>query len=312
MADGYARASGGLGRLRGDFGSRSNQPDHGCRRRVRRFRSGRRADRARWPPSRSAEGPLQESSTEGVDIVDVFKQVTRYSTLVFRADRLPATWHKALRMALGGRPGPVHLSLPADVQEQSGSRSRREAAPAIHRTRTYDRAAIKAGGPASPPRPAAGDPRRTRGHPVGSAPNEIRALAEMLQIPVATTPKGKGVFPEDHRLALGPFGYSGSPLAQWYLLESGVDVLLAVGTSLGEWGTHGVGSSPSAERGSAADRHRPVRGRQELQRYRAPDRGCQVRAHRALLRDPAGSSSATCTGGAATASSSRHRTARDS
>ena len=50
-------------------------------------------------------GALQESSSEGVDIVDVFKQVTRYSILTFRADRLPAIWHKALRMAIGGRPG---------------------------------------------------------------------------------------------------------------------------------------------------------------------------------------------------------------
>ena len=68
---------------------------------------------------------------------------------------------------------------------------------------------------------------------------ELRAIAETLEIPVATTPKGKGVFPEDHVLSLGPFGYSGSPLAQWHLLESGVDVLLAVGTSLSEWGTLG-------------------------------------------------------------------------
>jgi acetolactate synthase-1/2/3 large subunit len=172
-----------------------------------------------------------------VDIVDVFKQVTRYSTLVFRADRLPATWHKALRMALGGRPGPVHLSLPADVQAEH-IETPGKAAPDIHRTRTFDRSAIKSAAlhllRARRPAILAG-----YGAILSEASEEIRVLAEMLEIPVATTPKGKGVFPEDHRLSVGPFGYSGSPLAQWHLLESGVDVLLAVGTSLGEWGTLG-------------------------------------------------------------------------
>jgi acetolactate synthase-1/2/3 large subunit len=182
-------------------------------------------------------GAFQESSTEGIDIVDVFGPVTRYSTLPFRADRVPAAWQKALRMALGGRPGPVHLSLPADVQEQE-IEFPLHGTPAPHAGRTYDREAIKetARYLARARRPAI-----LAGHGVilAEASAEVRAIAEMLGIPVATTPKGKGAFPEDHPLALGPFGYSGSPLAQWYLLESGVDVLLAVGTSLSEWGTLG-------------------------------------------------------------------------
>ena len=236
MADGYARASGGLGACVGTSGPGATNLITGI--------AAAYADSVpvvvltgQVATKSFGRGALQESSTEGVDIVDVFKQVTRYSTLVFRADRLPATWHKALRMALGGRPGPVHLSLPADVQGERIEKPTR-AAPTILRTRTYDRTAIKAAAlhllRARRPAILAG-----YGAILSEAAEEIRALAEMLQIPVATTPKGKGVFPEDHRLALGPFGYSGSPLAQWYLLESGVDVLLAVGTSLGEWGTHG-------------------------------------------------------------------------
>ena len=110
--------------------------------------------------------------------------------------------------------------------------------PPVHSSRTYDRAAIKQAAlhllRARRPAILAG-----YGAILSNASDEIRAIAEMLEIPVATTPKGKGVFPEDHRLSVGPFGYSGSPLAQWHLLESGVDVLLAVGTSLSEWGTLG-------------------------------------------------------------------------
>jgi len=236
MADGYARASGGLGACVGTSGPGATNLITGV--------AAAYADSVpivvltgQVATKSFGKGALQESSSEGIDIVDVFKQVTRYSTLAFRADRLPAIWHKALRMALGGRPGPVHLSLPADVQERP-LQVPAPMTPTVHRAKNYDRAAIKQ---------TALHLRRARrpailaGHGaiLSEASDEIRAISEMLEIPVATTPKGKGAFPEDHRLSLGPFGYSGSPLAQWYLLESGVDVLLAVGTSLSEWGTLG-------------------------------------------------------------------------
>jgi len=68
---------------------------------------------------------------------------------------------------------------------------------------------------------------------------EIRKLAESLHMPIATTPKAKGALPEDHSLSLGVFGFSGSPLAEHFLLSDRVDVMLAVGTSFGEWGTLG-------------------------------------------------------------------------
>jgi acetolactate synthase I/II/III large subunit len=236
MADGYARASGGLGACVSTSGPGATN-----------LLTGVAAAYADSVPivvvtgqvatKSFGRGAMQESSSEGVDIVDVFKQVTRFSVLVFRADRLPAIWQKALRMAVGGRPGPVHLSLPADVQEQEIQRPARSIR-SLERSRTHDRAAIKQ---AALYLLRARRPAILAGHGtiLSDASDELRAVAEMLEIPVATTPKGKGAFPEDHRLSVGPFGYSGSPLAQWYLLESGVDVLLAVGTSLSEWGTLG-------------------------------------------------------------------------
>src|SRR5262245_20260984 len=234
MADGYARASGGLGACIATSGPGATNLITGV--------AGAYADSVpvivltgQVATKSFGRGAMQESSTEGVDIVDVFKQVTRYSSLVFRADRLPAVWQKALRMARGGRPGPVHLSLPADIQEREIKRPMRPPPP-VQPMRTYDRAAIKQ---AALHLLRARRPAILAGHGaiLSNAAEEIRAIAEALEIPVATTPKGKGAFPEDHRLALGPFGYSGSLLAQWYLLESGVDVLLAVGTSHMAWGT---------------------------------------------------------------------------
>ncbi|MGC9444575.1 MAG: thiamine pyrophosphate-binding protein [Candidatus Methanospirareceae archaeon] len=62
---------------------------------------------------------------------------------------------------------------------------------------------------------------------------EALELAELLNIPVVTSPKAKSVFPEDHPLSLGVFGFSGSPAAEEYLLGN-VDVLLVVGASLNQ------------------------------------------------------------------------------
>ena len=125
MADGYARVSGGLGACVGTSGPGATNLITGV--------AAAYADSVpivvftgQVATKSFGRGALQESSTEGIDIVDVFKQVTRYSTLAFRADRLPAVWHKALRMAFGGRPGPVHLSLPADVQDQHDPAAREE------------------------------------------------------------------------------------------------------------------------------------------------------------------------------------------
>ncbi len=59
---------------------------------------------------------------------------------------------------------------------------------------------------------------------------ELRRLAETLAVPVATTAAGKGVFAEDHPLALGVFGTFGLPAANDWIAHS--DLLLAIGTKL--------------------------------------------------------------------------------
>jgi acetolactate synthase-1/2/3 large subunit len=68
--------------------------------------------------------------------------------------------------------------------------------------------------------------------------SELLRLAARLNIPVATTPKAKGVFPEEHPLSLGVFGLAGSPQADSILLSEKTDLLLVIGTSMGEASTH--------------------------------------------------------------------------
>src|SRR6202035_5367937 len=66
---------------------------------------------------------------------------------------------------------------------------------------------------------------------VGRAYAALRHLAELMGAPVATTASGKGVFPEDHALALGMFGTFGLESANAVVADA--DVVIAVGTKLG-------------------------------------------------------------------------------
>ena len=66
---------------------------------------------------------------------------------------------------------------------------------------------------------------------IGNARTELRALAEHLGTPVATTASGKGVFPETHPLALGVFGTFGLEAANAVVAEA--DLVVAVGSKLG-------------------------------------------------------------------------------
>src|SRR4029079_18230296 len=65
---------------------------------------------------------------------------------------------------------------------------------------------------------------------IAGAEEHLRALAELLPARVATTPRGKGLFPENHPLSLGVMGFAGHASARDALLGTEVDVLLTVGT----------------------------------------------------------------------------------
>ncbi len=67
------------------------------------------------------------------------------------------------------------------------------------------------------------------GHGARNDMQAITALAEQLGCPVVTTFKGKGLIGDDHPLAAGVLGRSGTPIASWFMNES--DVLLVLGAS---------------------------------------------------------------------------------
>lgn len=183
-------------------------------------------------------GPLQDSTSFGVDLVQIFRPVTKLSAALPHPDRMPALARRAIRTALADRRGPVHLSVPVDMMKHPIAY---DAEPPSHAgeacARVVDRSAVARLGwlltHAKRPAILAGN-----GAAISGASAELAKLAELLQIPVATTPKAKGLFPEDHPLSLGVFGFAGHPVADRYFLGGEVDVLLVLGSSLGELVTH--------------------------------------------------------------------------
>ncbi len=179
------------------------------------------------------KGALQDTNREDIDIVEMFRPVTKYSTMVNSAQSLTHHVRRALRLALSGRPGPVHLCVPLDVWSQPVEEGWFD--PRTYRpdTRAFDRGAVDRAADALL---AAKSPVVLVGSGVYSAHGEphVRVLAELLPARVATSPRGKNVFPEDHPLSLGVMGFSGHREAVETILGDGVDVLFTVGASLNE------------------------------------------------------------------------------
>lgn len=179
------------------------------------------------------KGAAQETSREDIDIVAMFGPVTKYSAMVTSAESMPGHLRRALRQALTGRRGPVHLNVPVDVWEKPLREEWFDPRTYRPETQVFDRTAVQR---AVSILMKAKRPVVLAGSGVASAHAEdhLRTLAELLPARVATSPRGKGLFPEDHPLSLGILGFAGHREARDTILGDGVDVLLTVGASLNE------------------------------------------------------------------------------
>lgn len=182
------------------------------------------------------KGAAQETAQGDMDIVSMFAPITKYSARVESPPRILHHLRRALRRALTGRPGPVHLNIPVNFWKQPVEYEEFEPTKYRPKTRVFDREAVQRAADtlvdASRPVILAGSGIQT-----GDARQELIRFAEQIHARVATTPRGKGVFPEDHPMSMGVFGFAGHSLARQTLLGDDVDVLFAVGTSLGETAT---------------------------------------------------------------------------
>ncbi|MQY53241.1 MAG: biosynthetic-type acetolactate synthase large subunit [Firmicutes bacterium] len=166
---------------------------------------------------------FQEADTTGVT-----RSITKYNYLVKDVKELAGTIKEAFHIARTGRPGPVLIDFPVDVQRAScefvyhkeveirSYKPKYEGHPqqikkAIDLIKESQRPVIYAGG----------------GVIISGAAGELREMAKITQIPVTLTLMGMGAFPQDSELFLGMLGMHGTYFANHAIQNS--DLIIAIG-----------------------------------------------------------------------------------
>lgn len=169
---------------------------------------------------------LGRDSFQEVDITGVTMPVTKHNFIVKDVRDLAPTMREAFAIAASGRPGPVLVDVPKNVQQAVCPYTPAAPAPRSVGHFTPDARASKAADVLS----AAKRPLVLAGGGVirSDACDDLRAFAERHRLPVASTMMGLGCMPADHPLYMGMIGMHGSAAVAKALNEC--DVLLAVGT----------------------------------------------------------------------------------
>lgn len=182
------------------------------------------------------KGGLQESSGEGgsIDQVSLFKGITRYNKIVERTDYLENVLNQTTNILLSDQPGPVLLSFPYNVQKEQVDASLLDHIHSCRHTRSQ-RDCVQ-------PAQALAELILAARHPViiagygclrSGAQDEVMRLSTLLNIPVATSLKAKGVISEQSPLALGSLGVTSSGHAYQYIVDN-ADMLIFLGVSFNE------------------------------------------------------------------------------
>ncbi len=163
------------------------------------------------------------------DIIGISNPIVKYAFQPTSPTEIPEVVKKAFYISSTGRPGPVLIDIPKDVQQNEAEMKFPDDIKikgyhpwvdpdvtaierAIDMLLSAERPMILAGG----------------GVIISGAFAELQSIAELLMIPVVTTFKGKGSFPENHPLSLGPIGMHGHAEANKMMVEA--DCVLAAGS----------------------------------------------------------------------------------
>lgn len=185
---------------------------------------------------------LQESSCTGVDTLGMFRHCTRYNSLVSHPDQLEPKLAAALMRATRTPRGPVHLSIPLDILKSPAS----QRAPSHDLQRLLKPSAMIDQTAVDSLVDLVKDAKNIVvliGGWCGEASAAILQFAELKKCTVVATPDGKGFVSPRHPLFKGVFGFAGHVSADAALRDESVDLILAVGTSMGEWTSSGWSDS---------------------------------------------------------------------
>jgi acetolactate synthase-1/2/3 large subunit len=173
-----------------------------------------------------------KESHQGVDLPAMFAPVTKWSELVATAGAVPEMVRKAFKLAQTERPGAVYLAVPEDVEKATVPSELVPLPVNVPRAEEPSPAQLER---AAALLKSARNPVLLAGHGAAraGAGRALRRFAETLGMPVATTFHGKGVFPDDHPLALGAVGFMRHDYVNFGFDQA--DVIVAVGYELQEF-----------------------------------------------------------------------------
>jgi acetolactate synthase-1/2/3 large subunit len=164
-------------------------------------------------------------------IHEVFAPVTRWTATIVDPSQINDVMRRAFTHLRTGRPGPVVIGIPEDLSEMEAPAEPYRKAPDKIRNAgdpSLIQKAVEMLAGAKRPYVLAGG-----GVLLAEASEELRELAELLTLPIATTLNGKSAFPENHPLSLGLGGITratySTPQAVRFSREA--DVVLSIGAS---------------------------------------------------------------------------------
>ncbi|MFZ5800711.1 MAG: biosynthetic-type acetolactate synthase large subunit, partial [Candidatus Omnitrophota bacterium] len=181
------------------------------------------------------------------DVTGVTRPITKHNFLVKDVNDLARIIREAFHIAATGRPGPVLIDLPSDVQLKETEFMWPEAVDLRGYKPTYFghpgqiKKAAKAIAESRQPIIYVGGGAITSG-----ASDEIKQLAEKLEAPVTLTMMGLGAFPMTHELSLGMLGMHGTAYANHAMTNA--DLIIAIGARFDDRVTGRIDAfAPNAE-----------------------------------------------------------------
>jgi acetolactate synthase-1/2/3 large subunit len=175
-----------------------------------------------------------KESHQYIDVISMFKPVTKWNTSLPKAEVIPEAIRKAFKIAQTEKPGATHVELPEDVAEEQLSDTNALAPLFVQAPVTPEPSpaqvarAVRAIAAAKRPVLLAGN-----GVIRGRAHEAVRSFARQLQIPVLHTFMAKGVLPDSDPLSLYTIGLQARDYATVVMEQA--DVVLAVGYDFVEY-----------------------------------------------------------------------------
>ncbi len=233
-ADGYARASGKVGVCTATSGPGATNLITGLAS-AYMDSSPVVAFTGQVPRPMLGKDAFQEADTVGISM-----PVTKHNFMLYSVEEIPKIVRTAFKIAGTGRPAPVLIDMPKDIQEKEADIKfpkdveipgynptlkghPKQIKKAVDLLLAAERPIVLAGG----------------GIIISGASKELMEFVDILGAPVATSLMGKGGFPEDHPLALGMIGMHGRKAGNYAINDA--DVIFAIGCRFSDRTTANVG-----------------------------------------------------------------------